>query len=71
MPPNDHRPIKKRLTRVIFLPTIELRERLEKAAKEERRSMSNFVVNAVEEYLDLNYPVLEEDKPEDEADDGP
>jgi hypothetical protein len=33
--------------------------------------MSNFVVNAVEEYLDLNYPVLEEDKPEDEADDGP
>lgn len=57
-----------------FHPTIELRERIEKAAREENRSMSNFVVNIVKEYLDINYPI--EDNPRntiaDKAtDDGP
>ena len=48
----------------MFLPTIELRERIEKAAKDENRSMSNFVVNVVKEYLDINYPLNHEPEPE-------
>ena len=67
MPQNDHRPIRKRLTPMAFHPTIELRKRIEKAAEEECRSMSNFVVNVVKEYLDLNYPI--EDSPTPTTDD--